>query len=255
MSYQDHFLSNMFAVEAGTPPSGSEIERVRLLERERRARAEESDSRPGDVLVSTALDGNSQWPVRVRDLRRLRGQNTLNDELINYSLVCMATGMDNVLVLSTYFHTNLLAGRAERWLRKAELLKTKDTILVPINVNSNHWVLLVVRLEKKQFTYYDSLRGTKDQVQELVFPVAKWIERHSKKHATATDWPVKIHTDANAARQRNGYDCGVFVIFTSFCVLHRRNIVYSQDDTPLIRARLETAIALSPGARKRRRSE
>ncbi|GAB0490182.1 hypothetical protein MMPV_001414 [Pyropia vietnamensis] len=124
------------------------------------------------------------------DFRRLRGQNWLNDELIN-SFVALINHRDTALhtgvglgdsrqltpggravprtrVLSSFFFSRLAPrlaryeyGGVERWGRKqVPNLDAVDLIIVPVNLKEVHWVLVVIDAVDHLFYFYDSLTHT-----------------------------------------------------------------------------------------------
>ncbi len=66
-----------------------------------------------------------------------------------------------VVFLEVDFFEKLMAEKyeyneAKKHTRELKIAET-DTIIAPVNVNGNHWILLEVKLSKKKMTFYDSL--------------------------------------------------------------------------------------------------
>ena len=46
-----------------------------------------------------------------------------------------------------------------RWTRKFDVF-AKRRVYMPVNINNTHWTLLMVDIEKRYITFYDSMNGS-----------------------------------------------------------------------------------------------
>ena len=94
-----------------------------------------------------------------------------------------------------------------------------NTIMIPACVGGNHWILVAVFPARQIIRIFDSLRCTEgatnsrqleilDIVQHREGVEREWLESKSEY----TDWKFQVPT--NLPRQKDTYNCGVFVLLT-----------------------------------------
>lgn len=178
--------------------------------------------------------------LRESDVSLLGGPFWLNDTLISFCFEYFRhvqfANNDNgrpkisfvtpdIVQLAKFYDTEALAPVVEalNW-------PDHELILFPVNDNSSsteaggtHWSLLVYRKMTDLFEHYDSSSGSPNykvsvQVARVVHPI---FSRQKKK--------TKI-ININSPQQKNGYDCGVYLIFFAECVA--RNFVSGRNSAP-----------------------
>lgn len=102
-----------------------------------------------------------------RDIFTLSPGQELNDEIVNNYLMMIeergrtaGSKYPSVFSFSTFFYSKLVKQGPESvgsCKRKQNLFK-HDLLLIPVNVNGNHWILVVVDLRDATVWYYDSMR-------------------------------------------------------------------------------------------------
>ena len=103
--------------------------------------------------------------VSINDLGVLLPQQWLNDTVIDFvlDLICCSANEKghSIHYLSSTWYLKMQRNEGmdgmKRFGRKEEYHK-KDKILVPINLDNLHWVLVVVDFSKKELRYYDSFQ-------------------------------------------------------------------------------------------------
>ena len=126
-------------------------------------------------------------------------------------------------IAKTSFYTKLADGAegyaykgVRRWTKKVDVF-SKDMLIFPIHCHSNHWTLAVVNFRERRFEYYDSLRGSPD---EVLINLRKWLQEESRDKKGA-EFDVEGWTDVSfksgTPLQKNGFDCGVFMSRTAEC--------------------------------------
>ena len=169
--------------------------------------------------------------VRRSNFARLREGVWLDDEIINYvSKQIVEPVMDRGHVYSSFFFHRLLnEGNAaphynfadvRRWhLRVEEGLFNLRELLVPINKNNAHWLLLRVDLEKFEIRLWDSL-GLDQTNQRYLQNMLRYLcdvyqclhpDSHHTREAWHDQWTL-IDDSSNCPLQENSYDCGIFTL-------------------------------------------
>ena len=119
---------------------------------------------------------------------------------------------------------------------------------MPINVHSNHWVLAVINFMARRFEYFDSLRRANGSV---LYYLRKWLRderaaaRVRRGEAAVNDdawleeWGDKEWGDADGVpKQRNGYDCAVFMCTTARYLAASARLDFGQEHMDYFRQRM-----------------
>ncbi|KAG0642036.1 hypothetical protein HOY80DRAFT_1008144 [Tuber brumale] len=207
-------------------------------------------SRPG--LNKTYI---TKWniPITNRDFERLKPNQWLNDEIINFymNLICERTnnsfpnGPKKIFAHNTYFWPKLKDGghkAVARWARRAkcggeDLLKL-DYLLMPVHVGGNHWCLAVVNFKQKRFEYYDSLGGkfTPGSRPGPYKMMREYMHDETGGKFKDTDWVD--YAMPGAPQQRNMNDCGVFALKSAEVLTRSGRLDFTAGDIPLVRSRM-----------------
>ena len=92
---------------------------------------------------------------------------------------------------------------------------------LPINVRGSHWILAVMMMAKKRIEVDDAMHGRHPTVlrklkQYLTDEIADKIkDPNNMEHVQ--QWTM-AETSRDVPRQRNGYDCGVFVCMYAYAL-------------------------------------
>jgi len=219
----------------------------------------------------------------VADFLRLHGERWLNGELMN-SVIVMINDKEQRLhaakrpldveeldveeleaeapanlrscMFGTYFFSRLVpvAGAYDydgvrRWGAGVRLdLSAVDVILVPINVDGSHWVLVQVNVQDQFFLFYDPF-GTKDN-QGYVNAVRRWLIdelRATVGQGAVAEWAVdkwEVSEDADLPRQTDSGSCGVFVLIVAYYLSLGKALTFTQDNIDVLRHRMAIALYL-----------
>ncbi|KAK4190287.1 ubiquitin-like-specific protease 1 [Podospora australis] len=120
-----------------------------------------------------------------------------------------------------------------------------ETILIPIN-HAYHWTLAVIRPAQKTYGHIDSIPGGSDP--KHLATAKKALGVFHKVTGIPFDEQAWKAVEYEVPRQRNGYDCGVFVITNALCLALGISPMkaYSSDQLKLQRRRL-AAMLLNGG--------
>jgi len=196
-------------------------------------------------------------PVTRLKILCLQPMEWLNDEVVNFFMELLkardsaahaADGLPRCHFFTSLFYAKLNDPRqgyqyagVKRWTRKVDLF-AKDLLICPIHCHGNHWTLAVVNLLDKRFEYFDSLSGGDGGVLAHLRRYLK-DEHLDKKKASWDDAGWTDHTwRASIPRQRNGFDCGVFMCKTADYLTQDARLDFSQNDMTYFRRRLVVEI-------------
>ena len=112
---------------------------------------------------------------------------------------------------------------------------SKDLIIVPIH-QPGHWTLAVINVKQQRFEYYDSLRGPPGLVFENL---RRWLKDESLdkkgKSFDTTGWTEVVWKQGQTPQQRNGWDCGMFMIRTADYIARDTVLSFTQGDMENLR--------------------
>jgi len=167
--------------------------------------------------------------IREAEIKLLKGSGWLNDQIIGFAFEYIQTetckDMANTVTLIgpevTQF-VKLVSKQEVPSILESMDLKSKDLIIFALNsmqdserAGGSHWSLLAFLRERNEWIHLDSSKGfNSSEAQVLANKVSDAVGANSKS--------VK-HIDC--LQQKNGYDCGCFLI------KHAQHLVklYSQD--------------------------
>jgi len=201
--------------------------------------------------------------VTDKDLSRLRPNQWLNDEVINFygSMILarseeskenpvtngVASGKGkgkplNAHYFSTFFWSKLSAegyekGRLAKWTKKVDLF-AKDVILIPINHHNSHWTGAAINFRRKRIESYDSM----DMDRRNVFKHLRYYldAEHKNKKKKPFDFEGWVdYTLEGTPQQENGFDCGVFTCqFLESLSRGEESFNFTQGNMPYLRRRM-----------------
>ena len=97
-------------------------------------------------------------------------------------------------------------------VRKALKYGIDDTYL-PMNVNDNHWILVVVHWSRYLFEIYDSLDHKNVDISATFLTLVRKVQKESN----TSHWQVLNHYhDHTVQRQMDGYSCGYFTCWYAY---------------------------------------
>jgi hypothetical protein len=123
---------------------------------------------------------------------------------------------------------------------KIDTSKTKN-IIIPIH-KGNHFTCVVIFLDEKQISYYDSLLATnktrtacvhkKQQQEKILGVVMQYLQDEFKKNKNnlidQNNW--SLQTMCNVPQQDNTNDCGIFVCLYCDFILNNCALDFNQND-------------------------
>lgn len=134
-----------------------------------------------------------------------------------------------------------------RWGVKNNLrVNDVDLILVPVNIDNAHWVLVAIDVRDRSLHYYDSLRG---EDRASVMPLLqRWLQDEVSTRLGADvaeqwgiqNWPTV--TESSWPLQTDGGSCGVFVLAAADCLSTGAPVSFTQADVPVLRNRMALSL-------------
>ena len=108
-------------------------------------------------------------------------------------------------------------------MKKRRLQETRarlyhcDIVTVPINITNFHWTGIVFSWKLKYISYYDSYhKSGKRYINALQNFLIKYMPEENVL-VTWDDWNI-VYQSNETPHQSNGYDCGVFWLWTIRCI-------------------------------------
>lgn len=203
-----------------------------------------------DAQISAALDQTSQVrggsaatgrgaeQVDPRSLQRHAPETWLDDQVINYvAKRIVQTATERTYCYSSYFFSTLLqnTSRQDRYdfdqvsnwhnlrrMRETGEIFSLHNLLVHINIDNSHWLLLHALVVEKTVYLYNS-DGTQtdssntnghylDAMVRYFHDVEVAVGRTTSNLEDYVQRWRKINRSGSSPKQTNGYDCGVFTL-------------------------------------------
>lgn len=161
------------------------------------------------------------------DINRLKPRCWLNDNIINYYLhLLISNSKIQSLNFESYFYTSLDQRRflsVDNWYKRTNIF-SYDLIYIPININTNHWILATIENFKCKVTVYDSFKNNQSRVLNNIkyYLNAKYLQFFGVQ--LTNHWEFVQEYDLPL--QKNTYDCGVFVCK----IAHLKSLKYDYMD-------------------------
>ncbi|KAK6255445.1 hypothetical protein SCA6_016750 [Theobroma cacao] len=120
---------------------------------------------------------------------------------------------------------------------KDEKLKDVQKLFLPACLSA-HWVLFCVDTKKRTFSWLDSNISSRTSNVAEKEAILGWFKRlllPAFGYQNANEWPFEIRSDI--PEQKNGVDCGLFVMKYADCLTHGDFFPFTQQDMPDFRLR------------------
>ncbi len=111
-----------------------------------------------------------------------------------------------------------------------------DVLVIPMNQGKVHWVMVVVNIKEKRIEFYDPLQPRRTIYPEMSM-MQKWFGElaalRSLKTLGIQDWDSQMMT--NFPKQKDNYNCGVYVIHFAEFLSRGVPFVIDQDNLDSLR--------------------
>lgn len=180
----------------------------------------------------------------------------LNDDVINFYMEMLhqrdieLCGRDitrrSSHYYSCYFMKLLLPqngydySNVKKWSKKFKVFE-KDKIFCPVNVNDNHWSMLIIYVQEKKIAYYDSMQVNGKKYLESALQYLADESLTMNLPFDKEQWEFIMYTD-RLPLQENDYDCGVFVLMYADFITNDLPLVFGQEHMELFRKKMCVAI-------------
>merc|ERR1711988_1057615 len=179
--------------------------------------------------------------VRRHDFVSLHPGMWMNDAIINAFLTVLNTVCKlkklKIHIWQTHFFTKLYANKkcnyneVERWHKNVDgSIFEKDIVIIPVNKDGVHWVVIAIYIVEKRIEYYDSMRANDDDAMAMMQCCNEYLKKlEEKKYGTSElskNFELKIMD--NLPQQLNGYDCGAFMLNFTYSIVMNFNQDFEQ---------------------------
>ena len=202
-------------------------------EKEKKKKVVSSPSNGSPIILEYLCCDSRSVTLTANDVARLTDGRMLNDSLINFYLKYLSdkfrsiipTVTSRVFIFSTFFYTKLTEvgfkfDNVKRWTKKSNIFKDFNLIFVPIH-EAGHWSLALIWcmgtgyrvLHLDALRMHDHNRIGRNIVRYLR---NEWLRLKKNGHfKDQNTFPASLKEgkvdSVSVPRQRNGYDCGMFV--------------------------------------------
>ena len=173
------------------------------------------------------------------DLITLKGENWVNDNIINFYLELIKENRKakdpTFFCFNTFLYVSFKSRGYElvkNYSRGTDIFE-KDIILIPI-FEANHWRLIVVRPKILEITYIDSLNMDGTQILENIQSFLS--QEHEAKKGSNLDFSKwNIRQDRKVPQQLGSHECGVFVMHFADKIVKREPLDVDVHNIPSLR--------------------
>lgn len=203
---------------------------------------------PSDILYNT----NNKETVTTNDILHVFLPNVwLNDEVINFYFDLLVKKSKNkVLAFDSFFFKTVNNSGFNVYLNgvlKNIKIFEYNKIIIPADLsNLKQWVLIVVELQARTITYFDScvnpstFEFLSSKISFLV-GFLNMVYRAQIGFVPTSTWKIKA---GNSPLQKNFNDCGVFVCTNARYAVFNTEINYCQEHNLLLRQRITYEILM-----------
>ena len=178
--------------------------------------------------------------IKRDSMPRLAAGRWLSDDIIDFVLRgIVLPNLSGKHIYSTHFYSKLTGGNDDRgpegyffaevqtWARRIQGgILSLEELYIPINKNSNHWMVARVKFLEKRVEAWDSLGPTEDASAYLQNILRYVYDASTHAGANlppfprwASDWTCTDES-RRSPRQENGTDCGLFTILSTALMAH-----------------------------------
>ena len=199
-------------------------------------------------------------------MQSLSPSKWITDEIVN--MYCKLLADRDSQLLKSHLHSNpnvfmhthfytLLKNRVSNdnyWERKQQVVEKNlfevNKIFIPINLNCNHWILVVVSMQLELIEGYDSMytkptRRSNTDIHIAMTTVKNFLERQYEKQynsSLSTSWRTATRSAGAVPFQENDTDCGVFMMAYMDMISVGDDLNFSQININDFRARIKLSI-------------
>jgi sentrin-specific protease 1 len=199
-----------------------------------------------DVTKAIILFCYTDIELSISSLARLRPSCWLNDDVIDVYTGIIQQKYNNIYIPLTQFQKDVnLDGdvnvpKAVRVINKENVTTNRNVYncekwMIPINVNDDHWTLLVLNMQTCEIQYFDSLNHNISLALETgVITLMQGLD-------IPGEWKT-IPIEEQLPQQDNTDDCGVFMITFAERLARGAPMNFSQDNILHIRELITNSI-------------
>lgn len=117
-----------------------------------------------------------------------------------------------------------------------------DSLFIPVNIGNYHWTLIVIKLDKKEIHYYDSLNNNGVKYTTIAMGwLAKVMKVKNNIDIVMSDWNVIVERD-NPKQFNDPNECGMFTIMCADFLSDGLPLTYNLSQMPFFRQKVTADI-------------
>lgn len=117
-----------------------------------------------------------------------------------------------------------------------------ESIFIPVNISNSHWTLIVIKLDKKELHYYDSMNGDGEMYTAIAMG---WLVNEMKvkknEDILMSEWNVIVKRD-NPKQLNDHNECGMFTIMCADFLSDGLPLTYNLSQMPFFRLKVAADI-------------
>ena len=216
---------------------------VQILFNKKKGYSEEEQYKEYILLSPKANDS-----VRLKDFHRLRSNEWINSPIVNAYLSLLNARHDDILILDTGFWINLTKDHTgqksyqypnvQRWTKRKAKNNWKaifdyNIVIVPCNINGDHWVAGVIAFDLKSIETFDSIFN--ESVGSYIIATLKRFVIDDWKHKFKgnnqlfrlnwSDWTTNMNSQYQ--QQMGSNNCGMFMLETVRLICEKSLVINS----------------------------
>ena len=126
------------------------------------------------------------------------------------------------------------------WFKNVDLFSC-DKIIFPFNQRNKHWFLVVAHVTKREIHVYDSLGKKYSDEVGKIYLFMKTLHKIQKNYDMFDEWKIN-DLSSQVPSQKNGNDCGVYMLMFADLISLNEEIKFCHDDAKEYRFRIALSL-------------
>jgi hypothetical protein len=166
-----------------------------------------------NMVIGKIITGNCSVNQKEIETNLIHNRGEFTDSIISAYITILTEEKKGVLLVSSlWFSKYILDGM---YAQDGQMLwfVSGNTVIIPINENGNHWIIIIISIPRKRLIYCDSLGQFNKSIVSHLLDYMKFDHHMSGKSVLKiTEWSISIMSECSDFKgQDDCFNCGVFV--------------------------------------------
>ena len=207
------------------------------------------DDKMENVINHSLMNGISVQhygvQITLKEVKQLYEGRWVNDNIIDlYLCMIQMRSMNSkgnflkVYCFSIFYSMEIAKGKFKKICHytRREKLHEKDLLYFPVNINENHWALIVVNVKLRSISWCCSFGSFNNFLLEKVFGFLKMKFQKEEYEYNPSSW--SLISKLPVPLQRNMIDCGLFLMKNVEFSSRGSDLSYTQNEMRYFRHRM-----------------